>query len=65
MPSINRLFKLEGWLPFAVLLGMLALGLIAAFVLPSVLQFLEVDRCLDEGGKYNYETSQCMKDESR
>ena len=64
MSSINRTFKLEGWLPFALIFGMITLGVLAALVLPRVLQFFEVDRCLDAGGKYNYETDVCIKGNS-
>jgi hypothetical protein len=34
MPSINRHFKREGWLMAAVVLGPIALGLIAAVLVP-------------------------------
>jgi hypothetical protein len=52
---------MEGWLPFALFFGMIALGIVAALLLPDVLQFLEADRCLDAGGRFNYETGHCVK----
>jgi hypothetical protein len=61
MTSVNRTFWLEGWLPFALFFGMIALGIVAALLLPDVLQFLEADRCSDAGGRFNYETGDCVK----
>jgi hypothetical protein len=60
MHSINRLFKVEGWLPVAIFLTVLGIGLVAAFVAPLVLSYLDVDRCLDAGGAYNYESNHCV-----
>ena len=37
----------------------LALGFLAALVLPNLVRFVEVDRCLDGGGRYNYESDEC------
>ena len=60
MHSINRLFKFEGWLPIAIFLTILGIGLVAAFVIPGVLSYLAVDRCLDAGGAYNHESKHCV-----
>jgi hypothetical protein len=59
MASINRQFKFEGWLMAATILLPLAVGLLAAVVAPILLKHLEVDRCLDNGGAYDYKTETC------
>ena len=60
MFSINGHFKFEGWLMLALFLAPFAIGLLAAFVVPYVLTQVAVDRCLDSGGSYNYETELCV-----
>jgi len=35
------------------------LGIFAAIVVPRLMFHLEVDRCLDLGGSYNYEAGLC------
>ena len=59
MASINRHFKLEGWLMVAAIALPLVLGIAAAVLVPFVRTQIAVDRCLDSGGKYNYETDAC------
>jgi hypothetical protein len=36
-----------------------ALGLLAAITVPWLIRQLSVDRCLDAGGRFNYETRTC------
>jgi hypothetical protein len=50
---------------FAVVLLPLMVGIVAALVLPSVLSWLEVDRCLDAGGQYDRENSRCVVETKR
>ena len=49
-------FQVRGW--WAVALGILvvALGLIIAFNVP---RRLEIDSCLDQGGRFDYDKAQC------
>lgn len=37
----------------------LALIVILVFVFFRINRFLEIDSCLDSGGRWNYETNQC------
>jgi hypothetical protein len=60
MSSINRHFKFKGWLMLAVLLVPIALGIIAAIVVPYLQTYLADDRCLDAGGSYDYKTESCI-----
>lgn len=39
----------------------LVIGAVALAVFPSANQFLQVDRCLDSGGRWNYEGLQCER----
>ena len=63
--SINRLFRREGKFMLAVLLLPVAIGVLAAIVVPPVLSWLAVDRCLDSGGKYDHENSNCVLEPKR
>jgi hypothetical protein len=36
-----------------------ALALLGAMILPWLLRQLSIDRCLDRGGSFNYETGTC------
>lgn len=33
--------------------------LVGIWIYPKIDQFLKVDRCLDRGGRWNYEINQC------
>jgi hypothetical protein len=48
---------------WAVILGILAiiLGLFVGLEIPKQIR---IDRCLDSGGSYNYETDKCVRDNS-
>ncbi len=43
----------------AVFVLLLALGVAAAFVVPYVLTQIDINRCLDKGGSYDYAATQC------
>lgn len=60
--SINKHFRREGKFIWAMLLFPFALGLLITIVMFCV-SWLDVDRCLDAGGKYNYEIGQCVHEE--
>jgi hypothetical protein len=59
MASINSHFKVEGWLMVLVLLVPLLVGLVVLVAAPYISTQLAVDKCLDSGGSYNYETNAC------
>ena len=40
------------------------IGLIATLVLPNLRAFIEVDKCLDNGGSYNHEICECDFEQS-
>lgn len=46
----------------AVFLLPLVLGVLAALFLPYVMNYLETDRCLDAGGKFNHDTETCERE---
>jgi len=58
--GINRHFSRESKIILALSLAPLALGLLVALVWPHVDAWLEVDRCLDAGGKYDHSSSVCV-----
>ena len=39
---------------------MIVLGLAAAYVVPRVIEFVDVDRCLDQGGSFDYSARTCV-----
>lgn len=45
---------------FAALIGV---GLLAALIAPKLVRFWRVDRCLDQGGRYNYADDRCELEE--
>ena len=48
--------RMKRWL----ILGLLVLITLAtALALPYVIEFLEIDKCLDHGGRWNYDLGQC------
>lgn len=59
--STNTLFRGESNLMLASVLLLLALGFVAVLVGPSVATWIAVDRCLDAGGRYDYQTEKCVK----
>jgi len=53
--------KLMLLFPFILIL----LGIIASLLVPKIMQQIEIDRCLDSGGKFDYSTNQCVQEESK
>lgn len=43
-----------------VVLAVLLLGVLAAIVVPQLVQFVAVDKCLDAGGAFDYANSTCQ-----
>lgn len=52
-------FEREAKWMAAVFVLLLALGVAAAFVVPYVLTQIDINRCLDKGGSYDYAATQC------
>lgn len=48
-----------------VFLAIVLLSVLAALVMPRLLNYLEVDRCLDAGGAFNYENGICEVEQSK
>lgn len=46
---------------FTKVIGWLILGLVAFLIIYLISDFLDVDRCLDGGGAWNYRDSICEK----
>ena len=40
------------------------IGMLAILIIPNVRGFINVNKCLDNGGSYNYETCKCDFKES-
>lgn len=57
--SINKLFKMESKIIVLVLVAPILIGLLLAFLLPIFETDIEIDRCLDSGGSFNYEECKC------
>ena len=55
-------FERESKWMAAVFVLLLVVGVVAAFVVPYVLTQIDIDRCLDGGGRYDYAATKCDKD---
>lgn len=60
MPSINSHFSREAKIMIGLLVVPLVVGLIVSIFAPSIMHQLDVDRCLDSGGKFDYDNSTCI-----
>jgi hypothetical protein len=58
--GISRHFRREGKLMAGVVLVVLLLGLLAAILIPPLMQFFAIDKCLDAGGAFDYATNTCQ-----
>lgn len=54
-PSFNAKGK------WAILLGVLAI-IVGLFIGLEIPKQIKIERCLDSGGSYNFETDKCIKD---
>lgn len=57
--SINKLFKVESKIMVLVLIAPVFIGLLLAFILPILMEEVDIDSCLDAGGSFNYEECKC------
>ena len=52
--------RMKRWLILGLLvLGALALALALVLARPYVIELLKIDKCLDLGGRWNYDLGQC------
>lgn len=58
--GISNHFRREARMMAGTFIALLLLGLIASFVGPYLIRYMEVNRCLDSGGKYDDEKSACL-----
>lgn len=56
---MKQYFKGEAYWMIAAPLVLIALALVAVTVVPWVSRQLSIDRCLDAGGRFNYEIGTC------
>jgi hypothetical protein len=52
-------FRREAKIMAGFIVGLVVIGLLVGLLAPLIVQWLAVDRCLDAGGRYNYETRVC------
>lgn len=57
--GISSHFSRKAKIMVGLLLSVVLLGLLAAIVAPRITHFFAVDRCLDSGGSFNYNSNQC------
>lgn len=60
--NINHHFKRESKIMIWGVVLPIILGVLAAFIVPWFLTFMQVDSCLDSGGSYDYENCRCDHD---
>ena len=58
MSHFEREAKIDLWLPVAPLLIGLLVTVLAVFAC-GVVEETRIDRCLDQGGSYDYESKEC------
>ena len=52
-------FRREAKIMAAFIVGLVLVGLLVGVLAPRIAQSLAVDRCLDAGGRYNYQLRVC------
>ena len=60
--NINRHFKRESKILIGLFLAIPFMGLLAALIVPKILhtrQTIKVEKCLDNGGSFNYQNCEC------
>lgn len=60
MQSINKHFSREVKIMIGIFMAPIIIGVIAAFIVPYVLGQVEIDKCLDSGGKFEYQNNRCI-----
>jgi hypothetical protein len=54
---VNNVTKMKRKIIKGIILALLALVIVIGFF--KIKRFFEIDKCLDAGGRWNYETNQC------
>ncbi len=52
-------FRREAKIMAGLFVAVVTVGLLIGLLVPYVRQWLVIDRCLDAGGSYNYQTRVC------
>ena len=55
-------FRKEAKLMFLIPLILIIFGILASLFIPRLSRQLDIDHCLDAGGKYDYENDECIGD---
>jgi len=63
MLKVSNHFSREAKLMLFFPVLLIAIGILAAIVVPWLNQQTAIDRCLDVGGKYEYKTQSCIQSE--
>jgi hypothetical protein len=58
--SPTGIFKRETKILLLSAIALIAITLIAALGGPYLFKQISIDRCLDSGGKFNYQTNECI-----
>ena len=53
-------FRKEAKLMFLIPLALIILGILVSLLVPKISKQLDIDSCLDTGGKYDYENNKCI-----
>lgn len=64
IPDSKSHFVREAKFMFLLPLLLILFIIIAALLAPRIMNQVEIDRCLDSGGKFDYNTNQCVHQES-
>jgi hypothetical protein len=54
-------FKKEAKLMFLIPLALIIFGILVSLFVPKITRQLEIDSCLDGGGKYDYDNNRCIE----
>jgi hypothetical protein len=57
--GISRHFLREAKIMAALPWALILLAVLGALLIPRIIQFVKVDRCLDRGGSFNYQAHVC------
>ncbi len=58
-------FKKEAKLMFLIPLALIIFGILVSLFVPKISRQLDIDSCLDSGGRYDYENEKCIGNTSR
>ncbi|MGK2945649.1 MAG: hypothetical protein ACSLFC_13015 [Desulfuromonadales bacterium] len=58
--SQDGFFKKEAKFMVGTIIGLIVVVVLAAWLIPFLSHHIEVDRCLDSGGAYDYENNVCL-----